>query len=223
MGERGELSSGLVIAGAYADKLRRALFAQLSLKVRSRQIPSEEVARASRELNTFLYHVLVERLGVEKGDVVRIKVGYEVEGGAVRWDYDSLKIEIYRKVPQERVDGVLMETLKHLEEVVERRLTVEKIGESPLGDLLYAVKIGGAEVGVLEATQLDDELLVRGALTSPEPVIIERTKIELKGREIREVLEGGLKELMERGRRVAREEAEEAVRLLSRITRTAEG
>lgn len=223
MGERGEVSSGLVIAGAYADKLRRALFAQLSPKVKSREISSNEVTRASRELNMFLYHVLVERLGLGKGDVVRIRIGYDVEDGAIRWDYGSLRVEAFRRIPQEEVDRVVKDALEHVEEVVERRLTVEEAGRSPVGDLLFTVKIGDVEVGVLEATQLDDELLVRGALISPEPVIIERTKVELGGRGAREVLEGRLRELAEKGRRVEREEAEEAVRLLSGIARTAGG
>lgn len=218
MGERGEVSSGLVIAGAYADKLRRVLFAQLSPKLKSRQISSSDVAKASRELNMLLYHILVEKLKVEKGDVVRIRVSYEIEDGGIRWDYESLTIEVYRRVPQEEVDRIIGEVLARVEEVVERRMRVEEAGRSPVGDLLYVVKIGDADVGVLEVTKLDDELLVRGALESPEPVIIERTRIELKNREVRDVLEEKLRELLEKGRRVSREEAEETIRLLSEMT-----
>ncbi len=220
MGERGEVSSGLVIAGAYADKLRRALFAQLSPRLKSRQISSNDVARASRELNMLLYHILVEKLRVEKSDVVRIRAAYEVEDGGIRWDYESLRVEVYRRVPQEEVDKIVREALVSVEDIVERRLRVEEAGRSPVGDLLYIVKIGDAEVGVLEVTRLDDELLVKGALVSPEPVIIERTRIELGGREVREVLEERLRELSEKGRRVERGEAEEAIRLLSEMIHT---
>ena len=86
-----------------------------------------------------------------------------------------------------------------------------------IGDLVYSVKLGDAEVGLLEVTSLDNEILVRGALTSPEPVIIERAKLKLEGRKPVEVIEETLREISELGRRVEREEAEEALKKLSEL------
>ena len=93
-----ELSTGLVIAGAFADKLRRVLFAALSDK-----LPRDEIVRAASELNQLLYRVIVEELGLGKGDAVRIRVHYAVENGRVRWLTDTLRIEAWRRVPDEEV------------------------------------------------------------------------------------------------------------------------
>ncbi|RLG02295.1 MAG: DUF2258 domain-containing protein [Thaumarchaeota archaeon] len=104
MEARNEISTGLVIAGAYADKLRRTLFAQLSSKIKSKEISTTAVAKASRDLNMLLYNILVEKLAVKKGDVVRIRIGYTLEDGEIKWDYDSLNIEVYRRVGEEEVE-----------------------------------------------------------------------------------------------------------------------
>jgi len=72
------LSSGLVIAGAYADKIRRTLFAQLKDLVKQDKSFSKEVARATGELNAVLFRILVEELKL-KGDVVRIRINYNVD------------------------------------------------------------------------------------------------------------------------------------------------
>ncbi len=217
MEARNEISTGLVIAGAYADKLRRTLFAQLSSKIKSKEISTTAVAKASRDLNMLLYNILVEKLAVKKGDVVRIRIGYTLEDGEIKWDYDSLNIEVYRRVGEEEVEKILKETLMKAKEVIERKLRVEEVGRTPIGDLVYSVKLGDAEVGLLEITPLDDEILVRGALTSPEPVIIEKAKLKLEGREPIEVIEDKLREVSELGRRVGREEAEEALKKLSEL------
>jgi hypothetical protein len=74
--ESRSLSSGLVIAGAYADKVRRTLFAQLKDLMRQDKEFAREIARAAGELNAVLYRILVEEVKVEKGDVVRIRVNY---------------------------------------------------------------------------------------------------------------------------------------------------
>lgn len=103
--EQRELNTGLVIAGAYADKIRRTLFAQLSELVRKDKEFSKEVARASGELNLVLYHVLVNELKANKGDAVRIRINYTVDQEArrVKWFYDTLRVEMFRRVPDEEV------------------------------------------------------------------------------------------------------------------------
>jgi len=92
-----KLNSGLVIAGGYAKKLKKTIFAQMQKSMKEGQISSQEVARAVGELNSILFHMLRDKLKVGKGDVVRIKIGYRIEGGRIVWDPMSLSIEIYRR------------------------------------------------------------------------------------------------------------------------------
>lgn len=101
------LRTGLVIAGAYALKFRRSLFAQMKQQVKLGQVSKEEVARASSELNSLLYQLIVERLRMSKGDVVRIRVEYYVEDGRIVWDYGTLLVEAFRRVPEEEVRAAL--------------------------------------------------------------------------------------------------------------------
>ena len=80
------LSSGLIIAGAYANKIRRVMFAM------EKGLDSKEIARAVGELNATLFH-LVRDLGIDKGDIVRITIEYRVEEGRIVWDWDTLEIQ----------------------------------------------------------------------------------------------------------------------------------
>lgn len=109
------LSSGLVIAGAYADKIRRTLFAQLKDLVKQDKSFSKEVARAIGELNAVLFRILVEELKIEKGDVVRIRINYNVDPNTkkVIWDYSSLRIEVFKRVPDETVSRIVEDVLKN--------------------------------------------------------------------------------------------------------------
>ncbi len=98
-----KLSTGLVIAGAYAKKLRRTLFAQLRDAIKSGELTNQEVARAAAEMNQMLYQILIEDLGLEKGDAVRVVVEYDVSDGKVVWKLDTLTIEAFKRVPDEEV------------------------------------------------------------------------------------------------------------------------
>jgi hypothetical protein len=92
------LNTGLIIAGAYADKARRVLMAQVK-----GQVDAQEAVRASAELNKLLFEVIVNELKADKGDVVRVVVDYEVEGGKIRWNFDSLRVELFKRVLDEEV------------------------------------------------------------------------------------------------------------------------
>ncbi len=118
-----ELSTGLVIAGAYADKLRRTLFAQLRDLVKKNRDFAREVARAAGEMNRLIYIILVEELKSDKGDVVRIRVKYEVdtEKWKITWKYSTLRIEYFKRYPDEEVKKIIDKILKEkLEEVQEQ-------------------------------------------------------------------------------------------------------
>lgn len=220
LGERGEVRSGLTIAGAYADKLRKVIFAQFAEKVKSGELSKMDIARASRELNTFLYHILVEKLKLDKLDVVRINIKYEVHGRELRWNYDDLRIEAYKRIPKEKIEEIIMEAVRHVKEIIEGRLVVEEVGKTLTGDNLYKVRLGDLDVGLLEAINLDTELLLKGAFISPEPVIVEKVRIELYGRNPIEVLTEKLGEIINKSRKVSREEAEEVIKTLISIVKT---
>lgn len=100
-----ELSSGLIIAGAYADKIRRTLFAQLRDLIKQDKDFAREVARATAELNTVLYRILVDELKLSKGDVIRARINYflDLKNKKIIWDYKSLKLEVFRRIPNEQV------------------------------------------------------------------------------------------------------------------------
>jgi hypothetical protein len=71
---RFELSTGLIIAARYADKLRR-----VALVTFSKLAPKDIVIRDVSELNKQLYDVLVNQYKIGKLDVVRITVEAEYD------------------------------------------------------------------------------------------------------------------------------------------------
>jgi len=203
------LNTGLVIVGAYADKVRRTLFAQLKDKIKTKEIDSKMVAKAAGDLNKLLYEIFVNRLKLDKGDVVRIVVDYDVRDGEVVWDLDSLKIEVFRRIPEEEYAEIVKESVKRieeLEEVEEVRMRIERVGETDLGDVVYEVRVGDEKVGALVLTPLDGEGIVRGALVKPNPVVIERVRISMENLE-----EELLKVVEEKGRVIEEEEARKIV------------
>ena len=217
------LRSGLVIAGAYADKVRRVLFAQLRDKVKSGEVESREVARAAGELNRLLYEVFVGRLKLDKGDVVRITVDYEVEDGRIRWLLETLRVEAWRRMPQEEVDAALRGVVEGAEELLAGAIefTVERVGETDTGDIVYLIKYGDRNVGALLVTPLDGRALVRGAVTEPTPLSLRRTTVDVEG-DLDEFITGNIRDLMARAENVERRDAERVVREILAMVEAAE-
>ncbi|ADB58873.1 DUF2258 domain-containing protein [Archaeoglobus profundus] len=209
------LNTGLVIVGAYADKVRRTLFAQLKDKIKAKEIDSKMVAKAAGDLNKLLYEIFVNRLKLDKGDVVRIVVDYDVRDGEVVWDLDSLKIEVFKRIPEEEYAEIVRESVKRieeLEEVEEVRMRIERVGKTDLGDVVYEVRVGDEKVGALVLTPLNGEGIVRGALLRPNPVIIERVKVSMENLE-----EELLKVVEEKGRVTEEEEARRIIEDIERM------
>jgi hypothetical protein len=71
-----EVSTGLIIAARFADKIRRIMFA-----VFGKILPEDVILRDVSEFNKKLYKIMVDRK-IDKLDIVRIrfKVGYDPEG-----------------------------------------------------------------------------------------------------------------------------------------------
>lgn len=193
-----ELNTGIVIAGAYADKVRRTLFAQLGSYVRAGRDYATEIARGAAELNMVLYYIIVDGLKSDKGDAVRIRIRYtyDTNRNVLEWDYDSLKIEFYKRVPEEQVDNITRRVInERLAEaksrfraaVVEKteletapvqrvehfdptRLIsrVENYGETPSGGIVFIVRDAGGRI--LGLGSIDYEA---GGLTVDIVIILE--------------------------------------------------
>ncbi len=86
----GSLSTGLIRAAGYANKIRRTAFAQLK-----DYADPKEIVRATALLNRSLFEVLRE-YNVEKTDVVRIRISYRVSNGQITWIPESLELEVYK-------------------------------------------------------------------------------------------------------------------------------
>jgi hypothetical protein len=209
------LSTGFIIAGAYADKVRKTLFAQLRDHMKRGEVSAQEVARAAAELNRALYHILVERLKSDKGDVVRAKIEYDVEGGKVVWDYNTLQLEVFKRVPDEEVQRVLRETTSEISKLLERAIAynVERAAVTSYGDYLFRVKIDDKVVGALTVTTIDNEVaIIRGAVLEPTPIIIDKSKVPLEGKSVEEVVSSNLTNLVKSARNVELAEAERALK-----------
>ncbi|WP_175059529.1 single- stranded DNA-binding family protein [Thermococcus sp. 2319x1] len=100
------LSTGFVRASGYANKVRKVLFALTRGKLNP-----EEVVRASAQLNQYLFDKLQE-MGVKKEDVVRISIGFDIKNEEIEWNYDTLRIEVYKKEEEEK----LAEAMREVEE-----------------------------------------------------------------------------------------------------------
>ncbi len=207
------LRSGLVIAGAYADKIRRVLFAQLRELLKAGKVESREVARAAGELNRILYEVFVGRLRLDKGDVVRITVDYMVEDGRIRWLLETLRVEAWRRMPQEEVDAALKGVVEGAEELLAGAIefTVERVGETDTGDVVYAIRYGDRRVGALLVTPLEGQAVVRGAVREPTPLNLKSTVVRVEG-SLDEFIEASVRDLMARAENVERRDAERVIR-----------
>ncbi|AFK22742.1 single- stranded DNA-binding family protein [Pyrococcus sp. ST04] len=106
------LMTGFVRASGYANKVRRVLFAATRGKV-----DPEEVVRASAEINKLIFEKLQE-LNVKKEDVIRVTVDFEIEDGKIKWDLNSLSIEVYRKEEEEKL-ALAMEEIEVMEKTFE--------------------------------------------------------------------------------------------------------
>lgn len=212
------LSSGYVIAGGYADKLRRTMFAQLREDVKKGSISSQEIARAVGELNSTLYRILVDRFKVDKGDVVRIRIDYRIEDGKIIWDPSKLFIEVFRR--DKEVDDTIRAVggASLWQEAFGRGVEyqVVKLGETIDGDLVYTLKLGDEEVGSLVITQLDNELFIKkGAILHPSPMIFEKLRFTIaEGASVESTLTQKILEAQRSGKHVTEEEARKIVNYL---------
>ena len=208
------LRTGAVIVGAYATKLRRTLFAQLKDKIKAKEISSQEVARAAGEVNRLLYVLFVEKLRLDKGDVVRITIDYDLTPeNQIVWNYESLKVEAYRKVPEDDVLRYLKELIEGVQKASQinvEEYSIEKVKETKLGDVIFDIKKNRKVVGILIATQIDEDVVVRGAIKEP-PFLISKTKIKFE-ESIENTVTKNFTSLLKRAVPTSEEEAEKTIK-----------
>jgi len=215
------LSSGLVIAGAYADKIRRTLFAQMRDHVKQDKAWAQKVAYASAQLSRFLYIILVEQLKTDKGDVVRVRIDYEIDESAkeIKWKWDTLQLEVFRRVSQEQVDSIVKEYVAKASElsVTAVAYSLVKIGETFDGDIIYNVTLAEKEVGAVIVTPVNDTLVVLkiGAVIEPSPAVFEKAKLELQhGQSLEDSIKNFLSTVIQTAKHVS---YDEAVRVINSI------
>ncbi len=187
-----ELSTGLVIAGAYADKLRRTLFAQLRDLVKENKEFAREVARASGEINRLIYVILVDKLKADKGDVVRIRVKYSVEDWKIKWHYDTLRLEYFKRVPDDEVMKVVAETIKEKLPEIQAQYAA-----APTAEEAEAILKGEKEEFVIEEKKPEAEEVKPPAVEKPPAPAAAKPEIALEeivkeAAPIGETMEGGL-------------------------------
>ena len=215
------LSSGLVIAGAYADKIRRTLFAQLRDYVKKDKEWGQKIAYAAAQLNKLLYNIFVDQLKIDKGDVVRIRIEYEVDENAknIVWKWDTLAVEAFKRIPQDKVNEVVKQIVSKVAEVLATAVayTFTLLSETADGDLVFTVKLGDREVGAAIVTPVDDRtaVLKRGAVLEPSPAIFERLKLEISPeRPIEEALKATFATVLQTARHVSYDEALKMINMI---------
>ncbi|MEB3773421.1 MAG: DUF2258 domain-containing protein [Desulfurococcales archaeon] len=213
------LRTGLVIAGAYADKVRRVLFAQLRDKVKSGEISNSEVARAAGELNRLLFDILVNRLNIDKGDVVRITVDYDIQDGTIQWVLDTLQVQAWKRMPDEDVANAVRSSLSQAEEIMSGAIEfqAEKLGSTDTGDIVYGIAYQGRRVGALLVTPIDEgKAVVRGAVSEPTPLVLKKTIIEYEG-DLDEHIRNNITSIMGEAANAERREAEKIIREITAL------
>ena len=206
------LRTGLVIAGGYADKVRRVLFAQLKDKIKSGELTNTDVARAAAELNRLLFEIIVNRLQLDKGDVVRVTIEYEIEPPEVKWKLETLQIQAWRRIPDEEVEAKVRQALVGAEEYMTRvELEARKLGETDTGDVVYELLFQGRRSGVLLVTPLDGTAVVRGAITEPSPMVIKRTTIDYEG-DLDKFIAASINSLLEKAANTELRDAQKIIR-----------
>ncbi len=206
------MRTGLITAGRFAYKVRRVIFAQLAGDLREKRIENRTVAFHVAQLNKFLYFLLVDRLKVSKGDAVRLSIEYEVSEGKILWRFGTLRVEVFRRMPDEEINNVVTKLVPEAEKIISAPVehAVEYMGETSDGDHIYVVRTDGREEGVIEVLQIDEEFLYIkvGVFLTPEPTKVEKVKIALEGRGPEEALTTAINELISKGKPLSVSEAE---------------
>lgn len=163
------LSTGVVPAPLYARKIKRTIFAQLRNEIKRGEVSSNEVAFRVGQLNRFLYDILAKQEGIDKRDMIRIRVDYEISNGELKWDYNSVEVEIWRYDSElsKKVRETISTLLEEIDFLRGLTLNVEQTGRTIVGEDIYIIKQNGEIIGAIKTTRINSEMTVVGAIKSP--------------------------------------------------------
>jgi hypothetical protein len=123
-GNKFELSTGIILAARYADKLRRVALVTLS-----KLVPKEVIIRDVAELNKQLYHLLVEEMKLGKLDVIRIQVDaeYDQNSKKIIWGQPKVTRYLTAKQCESMNEAIKRENEELKKELTEIKLRLEKL------------------------------------------------------------------------------------------------
>ena len=132
---RYQISTGVIIAARYADKLRRVALVALG-----KYVPKDVVIRDVAELNKQLYHEIVEQRKLGKLDLIRVTVTLRYDEGEKRLVFEDVKIDTFVeeskcKEPYEKQIAELKGQLEALAEENSRLKDVINRAKEVLGGL----------------------------------------------------------------------------------------
>ena len=107
---------------------------------------------------------------------------YVVENGSIKWKLDTLRIEAWQRIPEDRIAAALSGVVEQAQEILAETpaYTVERVGETDTGDIVYRIKLGDRDAGAILVTPLDSEqALVRASFLEPAPKILKKMLVDL--------------------------------------------
>jgi len=215
-----KINTGLIPAAVYATKTRRALYALLQSLVKKDKEWDKIIKDEIGKLNRALYHLFTVDLKIDKTDVIRLRIEFDVdeEGRRILWKWESLDIEVYKQVPKEEVRKHVEHLITMIPEIVAKPINyvVEKIATTIDGDDVYIVKLDREEVGAALILGVDENTIVlkKAAVLQPNPLIYEKAKISLNGKTVEQALQDELSATTKRGVHAEYSEALKVVNMI---------
>jgi len=107
------LSSGLVYVGFCIGKLRKNLYAYLRNYISRDREWCLGIEKAVKELDNVVSKVFI-KLGVGEDDVVRVRIEYQINENnkSIIFNWSTLSIEVFRKIPRKDVEAVVKNILR---------------------------------------------------------------------------------------------------------------
>ena len=99
-----EISTGLIIAAGYANKLRRVALVSLS-----KTVPKDIIIRDISEINKKLFEELITTNKIDKLDVIRLNVSLEYDPSANKINLKEYRL--IRYIPEEKCKGASQEEI----------------------------------------------------------------------------------------------------------------
>ncbi len=123
-----QITTGVIIAARYADKLRRVALVALG-----KYVPKDIIIRDVAELNKELYHEIVEKRKLGKLDLIRVTVVLHYDESAKKLIFDDVKISVF--MDEEKCKETYEKEIEELKHKVDEltaensklRETIEKI------------------------------------------------------------------------------------------------